>query len=378
MHGAHWRSALAEPPRTMPDPTPHFAQALHFCRPAEAVKVPSRHAAHVRSLLAVAAAVMYEPAAQGWLTASQDAVPTDFEKDTPAWHAVHERSVLSVPAAQPNPAGHVPHATHAWLPDVALKELAPHTRQVRSVDAVGALSMYAPAGHGAPTAAHALPSLDLENVVTPSHAPHSRSAVAEPAAVWPSPAGHVRHAAHAWLPEVALNSPAAHAAHSRSDDAPGATVWYSPFWHAVMAEHTRSACECGGVDVYCPLGHLAACVAHVRSVVSVGALVSHSPPVHCRTATHASPLLVLENVASCVHAAHWRSAVAEPAADVPDPMAHVRQALHAELPALTLNWPLAHSSQTRSADAVAAVLSASPATHGAETAPHVAPLLLAE
>jgi hypothetical protein len=59
-------------------------------------------------------------------------------------------------------------------------------------------------------------------------------------------------------------------------------------------------------------------------------------------------------------------------------MAHVRQALHAELPALTLNWPLAHSSQTRSADAVAAVLSASPATHGAETAPHVAPLLLAE
>ena len=238
--------------------------------------------------------------------------------------------------------------------------------------------MYSPTGHGAPTAAHALPSLDVENVVTPSHAPHWRSAVAEPAAVWPWPAGHVRHAAHAWLPAVALNSPAAHAAHSRSDDAPGATVWYSPFWHAVMAEHTRSACECGGVDVYCPLGHVAACVAHVRSEVSEGASVSNSPSVHVSTATQPAPLSTFENEASCVHAAHWRSAVAEPGTVMPVPAAHVDHTVDSPWPADVVKLPSSLAAHVRSLLAVATAVVCVPAAHGSLTAAHAAPLAAAE
>jgi hypothetical protein len=63
--------------------------------------------------------------------------------------------------------------------------------------------MYSPAAHGALTSAQALPSLVLENVPD-AHALHWRLAISEPAADWPWPAGHVRHATQASLPSVAL------------------------------------------------------------------------------------------------------------------------------------------------------------------------------
>jgi len=50
-------------------------------------------------------------------------------------------------------------------------------------------------------------------------------------------------------------------------------------------------------------------------------------PTRAPTAAHASPLLAAENVTPSSHDAHCRSAVAEPATDMPEPAAHVRQAL---------------------------------------------------
>jgi hypothetical protein len=79
------------------------------------------------------------------------------------------------------------------------------------------------------------------------------------------------------------------------------------------------------------------CVEHERSVTTLGFCVSHSLLPHCRTALQAAPLLVGENVAPSVHAAHWRLAVALPPTDMPVPAAHVRQAAHAKFPALDLN-----------------------------------------
>ena len=210
------------------------------------------------------------------------------------------------------------------------------------------------------------------------HAPHWRFATSEPASVCPWPAGHVRHATQASLPSVALKWPAAHVEHTRLDDALGAAVSYWPAAHVVMAWHTRSDVPVGAAKVYWPVGHVAECVEQARALLTLDVCVSHSPAVHSSTGVQASPLLAPEKGESSVQAAHSRSAIAVPAEVMPEPTAQVAQTLHALLPAPALNWPLAHSSQTRSADAVAAVLSASPATHGAETAPHVAPLLLAE
>jgi hypothetical protein len=58
MHAAHWRSVVAEPASDMPKPTAHVVHAVHSASPADAVKVPALQTAHVRSLLAVATAVM--------------------------------------------------------------------------------------------------------------------------------------------------------------------------------------------------------------------------------------------------------------------------------------------------------------------------------
>ena len=156
----------------------------------------------------------------------------------------------------PKPAPHVRHVAHASLPAADLKAPAAHAVHVRSLDCVTALFMYSPAAHAPRICAHAAPPAEAENVAPSTHAPHWRSAVSEPAADLPWPAGHVRHAAHAWLPAVALNSPPSHVAHSRSDDAPGALVSYLPAAHTVMAAHVRSVVPDGGTDVYWPCGQL--------------------------------------------------------------------------------------------------------------------------
>jgi hypothetical protein len=83
----------------------------------------------------------------------------------------------------PEPAAQVRHSAQTPLPADALNVPLMHVAQVRSLETVEALSMYVPAAHGALTLSHSLPSFVVENVVMPSHAPQTRSAVAEPGAV---------------------------------------------------------------------------------------------------------------------------------------------------------------------------------------------------
>lgn len=129
---------------------------------------------------------------------------------------------------RPLPTSHlVHHAVHASLPAVALNVPLVHARHVRSALAVCALSMYMPAEHGALTPWQVLPSLAFEKV-EPVHVAHWRSAMAEPSAVIPDPAGQVRHSAHTPLPAVALKEPVAQGAHVRSLLTVDAASMYSP------------------------------------------------------------------------------------------------------------------------------------------------------
>ena len=57
-HAAHSRSDVAEPAVLWPELMAHVAHAAHVDKPAVAVKVPLAQAAHVRSMLAVAAVVV--------------------------------------------------------------------------------------------------------------------------------------------------------------------------------------------------------------------------------------------------------------------------------------------------------------------------------
>jgi hypothetical protein len=82
---------------------------------------------------------------------------------------------------------------------------------------------------------------------------------------------------------------------------------------------------------------------------------SYSSDVHSVTATHAPPSLALEYVLPDVHAAHWRSATAEPAVVIPWPIGHVDHAVHVLRPAEAVKVPGAQSVHTKSALAVAGV-----------------------
>jgi hypothetical protein len=58
MHVPHWRLAIELPATVIPEPFAQSVHAVHALSPATAVNVPASHAAHVRSLLAVAMAVV--------------------------------------------------------------------------------------------------------------------------------------------------------------------------------------------------------------------------------------------------------------------------------------------------------------------------------
>ena len=124
------------------------------------------------------------------------------------------------------------------------------------------------------------------------------------------------------------------------------------------------------------------CALQSRSVLALGAFVSYSVPVHCVTATHALPSLTVEYDVPTTHAAHWRSAVAEPALDWPWPTAHVVHTAQLSVASvvlvLALNEPPAHAAHCRSLLAVAATVVRKPGAHGALTAWHAAPLSTAE
>ena len=316
-----------------------MAHRVHASFPGVAVKVPAGHGSHTRSLLTVAAVVVYKPGPHGALTDWHAAPLSSVEYVVPATQAAHCRSAVAEPGADwPWPAGHVAHAVHASFPCVALKVLFTHAEHTRLEMVVGAVISNSPAAHvliswhtlsNASVAAvaincvplhvvtftHAAPLSSSEYDVPTVQAAHWRSVVAEPGVAWPWPTGHVAHAVHAWLPAEDLNVSKVHEA-------------------------------------------------HVASLATVAALLMYSPAAHTpRTASHASPLSVAEKVAPATHGAHVRSAVAEPAMDWPWPTAHVLQATHAELPAVALNMPLVHAVHSRLDEGPALTVSYSPAPH---------------
>lgn len=272
-----------------PVPAAHVRHAAHELCPALSVKVPAAHAAHTRSLLAVAAFAVCWPAAHGALTAAHASPLSTDENVLPATHGAHTRSVLGVPSTDsPEPTPHVDHAAHCACPALDVNCPCAHDAHTRSLLAVAAFEVRCPAAHGARTAEQAPPSLRVENVLPTTHGAQSRSAVALPSCSRPLPTPHVFHAAHFSLPRVALNCPAAH-------------------------------------------------VAQVKSAVSVAALSMYCPGAHgSRTAVHAAPLSLPENVAPSEQRLHVRSVVAEPAVSSPEPAAHVDHAVHAALPVLAL------------------------------------------
>ena len=313
------------PSTERPWPAGHVAHAAQLMRPALAVNVPGAQSAQVRSLLAVAVALVYLPGAQGLLTATHAAVPPLAENVAPLWHGVHVLSAVAEPAAKPKPAEHVAHAAQlsvAVVPALALALNVPvaHAWHSRSLLAVAPAEVNEPAAHVALTAAHASPLLTDENVEPTTHGAHWRSAAAEPSADLPSPTAHLAHTAQLSVAMVlaltlALKVPKAHAVHT-------------------------------------------------TSLLALAAVVVNVPAAHgALTATHASPLSSVEYVEPATHAAHWRSAVAEPATDMPCPAGHVVHAAHASLPAVALNVPSGHALHTRLDVLVNAVVSYSPTAH---------------
>ena len=91
------------------------------------------------------------------------------------------------------------------------------------------------------------------------------------------------------------------------------------------------------------------------------------------TGMHAAPSFLSEYVWPATQELHWRSAVADPAADMPLPTGHVAHVAHASLPVVALNVPGGQEAQTRSELVVEALLMNVPAEHGALTAVHAAP-----
>ena len=111
---------------------------------APALNEPAAHAAHVRSLLLVAAAVVWKPAAHGALTATHAAPLSTAENVAPATQEAHWRSAVAVPAADwPWPAGHVAHTAQLSVAVVlaltlALNEPFAQAAHVRSLLTVAA------------------------------------------------------------------------------------------------------------------------------------------------------------------------------------------------------------------------------------------------
>ena len=213
----------------MPKPAGHIVQALHDIAPAFALKVPASQLAHLRSLLAVAMAVVYVPGAHGALTALHTAPLMAAENVSPTVHGAHWRSAVAEPALDcPYPTPHAVQTVHLSLPNVDLKNPSGQRAQTRSELVVDAMLMYWPGMHGAFTALQALPSLTSEKAVTPLQTPHSRFTIAEPESICPWPTGQTSHVVHAALSAVALKVPLGHVAHVRSDDVEGAASLYWP------------------------------------------------------------------------------------------------------------------------------------------------------
>jgi hypothetical protein len=116
--------------------------------------------------------------------------------------------------------------------------------------------------------------------------------------------------------------------------------------------------DCPAELVNVPEAH----AAHTRSDVAVAALLVYCPAGHgLRTAAHAPPLSSPEYVEPAAQAAHWRFAVAEPAADMPKPAAQVDHVLQTVLPVPEAKRPLLQLLHSRSTCMPGALSSYSPA-----------------
>ena len=203
---------------------------------------------------------------------------------------------------------HVRQAAHELRPAVAVNVLEAHAAHSRSDVDVAAAVSYEPATHGAVSGAHASPAVVAENELPSTHAAHRRSAMEEPAADWPSPAGQVRHAAHVPWPATEVNVPAAHGLHSRFDVSDGALDSYDPLPHAAESTvHSRSLVADGAKASYCPSTHTAV-FWHTRSDEVVGERRSNVPTPHvARHALHAARPVSLAKVPAA-HARHCAEA----------------------------------------------------------------------
>jgi hypothetical protein len=223
---AHWRSATAEPATDRPEPIGHVTHVAQLSTASvvlvPALKAPAAQLAHCRSLLAVAAAVVRNPAAHGALTAVHASPLFAGENVEPATHPAHWRSVVAEPTKDmPWPAVHVAHVEQLSVAVVlvlvlALKESNAQASHSRSLLEVAPCLVNVPAEHFALTETHTAPLSVVEKEAPASQVLHWRSAVADPADDWPCPAGHVAHATQTSTSSVlslivALNAPGAHA-----------------------------------------------------------------------------------------------------------------------------------------------------------------------
>ena len=380
LHAAHTRSDVDEPSVALPCATGHVRHEAHALRPELALKLPDAHAAHTRFLDTVAAAAVCSPAAHGARTVLHAAALELAENVEPALQAAHWRSATAVPSvSSPWPTAHSDHGVQASaLPALLLNCPAAHTVHTRSDDSPGAALSYRPALHVV-TARHTRSAepVGAANVYWPDgQSPlcvaHARSLVSVAAVVSHSSPAHTRTALHA-APLFATEklTPSVHAVHARSDVGVPATDWPSPVGH--VAHAAQLLCPAEPVNV--PLAH----AAQTRSLDAVATAAVCWPAAHgARTAAHLAASLLAENVDPTAHAAHTRSADAVPSAALPSPAGHVRHAAHELSPLLAVNVPVAQAPQTRSLDAVAGAVVCSPAAHGARTVLHAAPSLLAE
>jgi len=249
----------------------------------------------------------------------------------------------------------------------------------------------------------------LENVAPSAHAAHWRSAVAEPAAVMPWPAGHFDHSVHEGRAALLLNVPEVHAAHVRSAAGVASDFVYSPTLQgrrmsqqraapskgenvspAMHPAHLRSAVADPAADMPEPTGHVdqrtqlsrpgvavkwpALHDSHTRSDVLVAAATVCSPALHSmRASAHALALSTGENVEPATHCSHCRSLEAVPSCDSPSPAGQVRHAEQLFCPCADENWPSRQVAQTRSFHAVAAIATYCPWAQGSRTASHTCP-----
>ena len=165
----------------------------------------------------MAGKLVCSPVVQGGLIPVH-ALPLSLaEKVEPAVHAAHRRSDDAVPATDiPWPTPHVRHAAHTLWSASFANVPAAHAVHTRSLLAVAATLVKVPATHASLTGEHAPVLLSAEKDTPTVHAAHERSAVVEPAAAWPWPAGHALHGEQLPLPAAALKWPAVQGAHVRS------------------------------------------------------------------------------------------------------------------------------------------------------------------